>query len=265
MSDDVVLMEKKGHVATIILNRPEKRNSLNPEMLLKMATLFQELALSDDIRTVVIRGQGDRSFSSGYDLSEIPTDVPPELTEELTRKNPLEIGFEALERYPYPVIAMIDGYAYGAGCELAMTCDLRIASDTSKMGIPPSRLGLVYRPEGIQKFINIMGVAHAKEAFFTGRFYDIHQAREMGMVNHVVPKTDLHAFTYTLAEEIADNAPLAVKGHKRIFNCLHHHQGIRPEDREEIKNIILTSLNSEDLKEGTLAFLGKRKARFKGR
>lgn len=265
MSDDVLFMEKNGFVATITLNRPEKRNSLNPAMLLKMAERFHDLALTDDIRVVVIRGEGGKSFSSGYDIAELPTDIPVELAEELTEKNPLQIGLGAIEQYPYPVIAMIDGYAFGAGCELAITCDIRIASDTSKMGVPPSRLGLVYPPEGIQRFINVMGYTHAKEAFLTGRYYDIAQAREMGMVNYVVPKAELHAFTYDLAEELANNAPLAMKGHKHIFNTLLHHQGIRPEDRDEIDNILLESLNSEDLKEGATAFLEKRKAEFKGK
>ena len=234
-------------------------------MLLKIAACFQKLDGNDDIRTVVIRGQGDRSFSSGYDISELPTEVPDDLAKELTEKNPIEIGLGAVERYPYPVIAMIDGYAFGVGCELALTCDIRIASDTSRMGIPPSKLGLLYRPEGIQKFINVMGYAYAKEAFLTGRYYDITRANEMGMVNYVVPKADLHAFTYDLAEELAHNAPLAVKGHKHIFNTLLQCQVIRPEDREEIEKMIRASLNSEDLKEGSIAFLEKRKAVFKGK
>lgn len=265
MSDDVILMEKNGFVATILLNRPEKRNSLNPEMFLKMAAYLDELRLTDDIRAIVIRGQGNRSFSSGYDIAQIPTDIPAELAEELKHKNPLEIGLAAVERYPYPVIAMIDGYAYGAGCELAITCDIRIASDTSKMGIPPSRLGLVYHPGGIQKFINVIGLSNAKEAFFTGRFYDIVRAHEMGMVNYVVPKNELHAFTYALADEIAGNAPLALKGHKYIFNKLLHNQGIHPNDLDQVEKKILEAFNSEDLKKGTIAFFSKSKAEFEGK
>ncbi len=265
MAEDVVLMEKKELITTIILNRPEKRNSLNPTMLLKMAEYFRELSKTDEIRTVVIRGAGEKSFSSGYDISEIPTDIPDDIVEELKEKNPLEIGLGSIENYPYPVIAMIDGYCYGGGCELAMTCDLRIASDVSKMGIPPSRLGLVYHPAGIQKFINVMGLAYAKEVFYTGRFYDIERAKEMGMVNYVVPRAELNQFTYALAKEIATNAPLSLKGHKYIFNKLQHYQGIHPEDVPEVERKILESLNSDDLKEGAVAFFQKRKAEFKGR
>ena len=265
MSDELILIEKKGLIATLILNRPEKRNSLNPRMLLKIAELLGELSKGDDIRTVVIRGAGDKSFSSGYDISEIPTDIPEDLAEDLKKRNPLEIGLGAIEKFPYPVIAMIDGYAYGAGCEMAITCDIRVASDTSRMGIPPSRIGLVYHPMGIQKFINVIGLANTKEIFFTGRFYEIMRAQEMGMVNYVVPKSELHSFTYDLAEEIAGNAPLSLKGHKHIFNKLLHYQSIEKEDQPEIEKMIIDAFNSDDLKEGATAFFEKRKASFKGR
>ena len=217
MPNDAILTEKKGFVATLVLNRPEKRNSLTPEMLFKIARQLKEFAKDDDIRTVVIRGEGGKAFSAGYDIAEIPKDITEELVEELKEKNPLEIGFNAIETYPYPVIAMIDGYALGAGCEMAMACDIRIASDTSKIGIPPSRIGLVYHPSGLQRFINVLGVARAKEVFFTGKYYDIMAAKDMGMVNYVVPKLDIVSFTYDIAKEIADNAPLSLKGHKYIF------------------------------------------------
>jgi enoyl-CoA hydratase len=265
MSDELVLMEKRGLIATLILNRPEKRNSLNPTMLLKLTEYLNDLSKNDDIRTVVIRGAGDKSFSSGYDITEIPTNIPEELQEALKRKNPLEIGLEAIENYPYPVIAMIDGHAYGGGCEMAITCDIRIASDVSKMGVPPSRIGLIYQPSGMQRFINVIGLANTKELYFTGRFYAIERAKEMGLVNYVVPQSELHSFTYDLAEEIATNAPLSLKGHKHIFRQLYHYQGIRKEDQPEIEKMIFDAFNSEDIKEGATAFFQKRKAQFKGR
>ncbi|MCD6571169.1 MAG: enoyl-CoA hydratase/isomerase family protein [Deltaproteobacteria bacterium] len=265
MSGNVVLVDKKGFVATLVLNRPERKNSLNPAMLLKIAEYLNEFSRDDNIRAVVIRGEGGKAFSSGYDITEIPKDIPDELVEELKGKNPLEIGLDAIESYPYPVIAMIDGYALGAGCELAVTCDIRVAADTSKMGVPPSRLGVVYHPSGIQKFINVIGLANAKEVFFTGRYYDIEKAKEMGMVNYVVPKAEIYSFTYNLAEEIAGNAPLSLKSHKYIFNKLLHYQGVREEDQGEIEKMIIDAFNSDDLKEGAAAFFQKRKPVFKGR
>jgi enoyl-CoA hydratase len=265
MSGNEILLEKKGFVATLIINRPEVKNSLNPVILLKIAEYFNDLSKTDDIRTVVIRGEGGKAFSSGYNISEIPKNIEVKFFEELKGKNPLDIGFKSIEEYPYPVIAMIDGYALGAGCELAMSCDIRVASENSKIGIPPSRLGLVYHPLGILKFINVMGLANAKEAFYTGRYYDVKRAQEMGMVNYIVPKDELCAFTYALAEEISQNAPLSLKGHKYIFNKLLHYQGLSEADRPVIEKMILNAFNSEDLKEGAAAFFQKKKASFKGR
>ncbi|MBN1614217.1 MAG: enoyl-CoA hydratase/isomerase family protein [Deltaproteobacteria bacterium] len=260
-----VRMEKQGFIATLVLDRPERKNSLNIGMLIRIAEYLEELSATDDIRTVIIRGEGGESFSSGYTISEIPKDITDEYFEALKGKNPLDIGLSAIERYPYPVIAMIDGYALGAGCELAMTCDIRVASEGSRMGIPPSRLGVIYHPAGVQKFINIMGLANAQEALYTGRFYGMERAKEMGMVNYVVPKDELQAFTYKLAEEIAGNAPLSLKGHKEIFRRILHYQGLRQEDYPEIEKLIADALKSEDFKDGASAFFQKRRPLFKGR
>jgi enoyl-CoA hydratase/carnithine racemase len=263
--EQYVRMEKQGFIATVVLDRPEMKNSLNIGMLIRIAQYMDELSATDDIRTVVIRGEGGEAFSSGYNISEISKDITQEYVEALKGKNPLDIGLSAIERYPYPVIAMIDGYALGAGCELAMTCDIRVASEGSRIGIPPSRLGVIYHPSGVQKFINIMGLANTQEALYTGRYYGMERAKEMGMVNYVVPKDDLQAFTYKLAEEIAGNAPLSLKGHKQIFRKILHYQGLRQEDRPEIERMIAEAFKSEDLKDGALAFFQKRKPVFKGR
>jgi len=265
MTADAVRLEKKGAVATIAIDRPETKNSLNIAMLVQIARYFDELAQTDEIRTVVMRGEGGQAFSSGYNIADIPKDITEDYYATLEGKNPLDVGLEAIERYPYPVIAMIEGYALGAGCELAITCDLRVASEDSRMGVPPSRLGIIYHPAGVQKLINIVGLANAKEILYTGRFYGMERAREMGMVHYVVPKAELHGFAYALAEEIAGNAPLSLKGHKVIFRKILHYQSLREEDRREIERRTIEAFNSEDLKQGSSAFFAKRKPLFNGR
>ena len=154
-SDMLVLVEKRGRVAVVTLNRPEKRNALSPILLLELAQGLKELAEEDRTRCLVIRGTGDNAFSAGYDIGAIPTDLNPEMMELLKdNPNPLETGLEAVASFPYPVIAMLNGLAVGAGCELAITCDIRIGVEDLRMGMPPAKLGIVYSPSGMQKFID---------------------------------------------------------------------------------------------------------------
>ncbi len=267
--ENELLLEIDGFVATLIINRAEKRNTLNPAILIKIAEYLNEFAKKDDVRAVVIRGQGNKAFSSGYDISEISANINGENKEgdkeESEPIDPLVVGMGAIENFPYPVIAMIDGYAIGMGCDLAMTCDIRIASEGSKMGIPVSKLGILYPPKSIRRFINVIGLANTKELIFTGRYYSVEKIKDMGIVNDIVPKAELHEFTYNLAKEIAYNAPLAIKGHKHIFKKLIHYQTILEKDLKEIEKMQNETAFSEDLVEGTTAFFEKRKAVFKGK
>ena len=144
MDNEILLIERKGYVCTLVLNRPEKRNSLSPDLLIEIHQTLQEFSKDDTIRTIIIRGAGDRAFSSGYDIGAIPTKITPEIQGRLKAQNPLELALESVANYPYPVIAMLNGYAFGAGCELAVSCDIRIGADDIRMGMPPAKLGVVY-------------------------------------------------------------------------------------------------------------------------
>lgn len=265
METDILLTEKKDHVATLTLNRPEKRNSLSPDLLLGLHQVLGELAGDKDTRVVVIRGTGEKAFSSGYDIAAIPTRVSPELQERLKKENPLQIALNSVSNFPYPVIAMLNGYAFGAGCELAVSCDLRVGCDDIRMGMPPVKLGLVYPVSGLLRFVRLVGLARTREIFFTGRYFDARRAREMGLVDYLLPRDELEAFTFDLAAEIAGNAPLAVKGTKRILNMLAESENLDPDQMQEAERIVAEAFNSEDLKEGQTAFLEKRKPAFKGR
>jgi enoyl-CoA hydratase len=265
MKTGLLSTEKSGHVMTLILDRPEKRNALSPDMLMEMKEIFDEFSKTDEVRTFVIRGAGGKAFSAGYDIGTIPTKGDPDGIREKLRSDPLELALESVIHYPYPVIAMLNGYAYGAGCELSMCCDIRVAADDTRMGMTPAKLGAVYAPTGIQRFVQTIGLSRTKELFFTGRIYEAPMIKEKGLVDYVVPKSELESFTYGLAKEIAGNAPLSLKGTKRIINILMRRTKIEGEDLIEAEAFMKEAFHSEDLKEGQTAFSEKRKPQFKGR
>jgi enoyl-CoA hydratase len=265
MGEDLLLTEKKERICTITFNRPEKRNALTPIMLFQFADLLNSLKEEGEVRCLVLRGAGDKAFSAGYDISEIPKDMTPEMAAAFKTKNPLHTGLQSIIDFPYPVIAMVNGHAFGAGCDLAMTCDLRITAENAQMGLPPAKLGIIYQPGGILRMINAVGVANAKEIFFTGRGYAAPKAKEMGLVHYVLPPDQLASFTYGMAREISENAPLSLKGMKVIFNKIFLSQKLDPKDMEEIEALRHQAFNSEDIKEGQQAFKEKRKPVFKGR
>jgi len=137
MNTEQLLVEKKDHLLTLVLNRPEKRNALTPDMLVLLHETLTQASQEDDIRTVVIRGQGDKAFSSGYDVTAIPTRVSPELQALLDKKGPFELALDSIVNFPYPVIAMLNGYAFGGACDLTIACDMRIAVDDILLIIIP--------------------------------------------------------------------------------------------------------------------------------
>lgn len=262
MAEELLLVQKEGNICTLTINRPEKRNSLNPEILLQLGDTLNSLRGEEGMTVVVIRGAGEQSFSSGYDIGRIPSGgTQPETG---PRRNPLEYGMTSILTYPYPVIAMIYGYAIGAGLELAVTCDLRVAADTARLGITPAKLGVVYSHAGIRKFLNLVGIASTKELFYTGRLIDTRRAKDMGLVDYVVPEGELVSVTYDLAREIAENAPLSVSGAKITISKLLDVQTLSPEDKAELQKLQAQAMLSEDLKEGQKAFMEKRKPQFSG-
>jgi len=261
----LLLIEKNKNVCTLLLNRPEKKNSLSPQLVETLVDKFEELAADDTVRTIVIRGVGDQAFCSGYDIRSLPTRVNDDVREKLKTLNPVESLFNKIINYPFPVIAMINGVAFGAGCELSACCDIRIGADHIRMGMPPAKLGLAYPWTGLQRFIRVLGLKSTREIFYTGRTYEGQRLKELGLVDYLLPAEDLETFTYQMAEEIAANAPLAVKGTKRILNLLLNSSQPPGHCQKEAESITEAAFLSEDLQEGRLAFLEKRKPRFKGK
>ena len=270
MTEDLIVREDE-HVATFIINRPEKRNALNPEIHSEMVWHIDRMAQERSVRCLVIRGEGDLAFSAGDDLRRAPGDPGPQprasrpIEEQWPHRKTVQAIFDA----PFPVVAMIDGYCVGGGLALATECDIRIASDRAQLGIPPSRLGIIYDYERIQVFIDLIGPAFTKELFCSGLRVNAQRGLEMGLVNRVVRPEDLEDEVYRLAEEFASNAPLSVMGHKRVINTLvrRSFQGsaLTESDVSDMRAAQLEARESRDANEGRVAFAEKRTPAFVGR
>jgi enoyl-CoA hydratase/carnithine racemase len=259
-----LLEERNGRVLNLTINRPEKRNSLSPEIMLQLGDTLNDLASTDEVRCVVIRGTGDRAFSSGYDIGRIAEGARAAQAEG-ARRNPLAYGIDSVVSFPYPVIAAARGYALGAGLHLAIASDLRIAAPGANFGMPPAKLGLVYPVEGYELFVRFVGFTTAKALFLTGRRFSAAEALEMGIVNHIEPDESFDSYVDGLAREIADeNAPLAVKGAKYLLNRLADGP-LSAEDQVEGARLMAQAFQSEDAREARAAFAEKRKPQFNGR
>lgn len=265
MTKRLLLVQKRNNVCTLVLNRPEKQNSLSIELIELLESTLKELAQDDAVRTVILRGAGDKAFCSGFDIGSLPTSSKGNMNERLEALDSVESLLQCLVSFPMPVIAMLNGFAFGLGCELAICCDLRIGAEDIRMGMPPAKLGLVYPWTGLQRFIQGIGLQSAKELFFTGRTYKGERIKDFGLVDYFVPRGKLEEFTYNLAEEIAGNAPLALKGTKSVINMLLRSNQLDEIQRTEAESIFKETLFSEDAQEGQAAFLEKRKPRFKGK
>lgn len=263
MQNDLLLVQTDGRVCTLVLNRPEKRNSLSPELLKLLTSTLEQLAKDDYIRTIVIRGSGDKAFCAGYDLNLLPTGSSD--TDNGEGINPFEEAMKAIVSFPYPVIAMLNGYAFGGGCDLAVSCDIRIGADDIRIGMVPAKLGVVYSASGLKRFIRAVGLSRTKELFFTGRHYQAPFLKEIGYLNYMIPRTELETFTSEMAREISENAPLSLKGTKRVLELISNATIMSQEALMEAEEIAVNSFLSEDLKEGQAAFFEKRKPEFKGR
>ena len=255
-----ILTKTVASVCTLTLNRPEKRNSLTNKTLKLLTEEFLELGKTTEIRCVVIRGSGDRAFCSGYDIGAISE-------EEIAIENnhPLIEAMEAVKSYPLPVIAMINGHAFGAGLELAATCDLRVCAADAKLAIPPVKLGVTYHYSGIRQFLNLVGPGFTRELFLAGDPVSAERALEKGLVDHVVKRDKLEEFTYGLAEGISKNAPLSMISMKKMINIWEEGGPLSKENEELIRSLFAEVRKSSDSREGKKAFLEKRKPVFKGK
>jgi enoyl-CoA hydratase/carnithine racemase len=250
-------------VARLEIRNPAKRNALDHEILDAIATVMSELDDGIATRCVVITGS-DGMFSAGYDIGDIPDEVFAEEAERLVA-HPFSRAIQAVEAFPFPTLAAVNGHALGGGLELALACDLRIAARGVKLGMPPAKLGLIYSHTGLQKFIDAVGPARTRELFFVGRNIDADRAEHIGLVNEVVDADAIDETAVALAAEIAGNAPISLKGNKEIIGKLVSFERLSSDDERHVIDRRLSSFRTDDFREGVRAFGEKRKPRWEGR
>ena len=259
-SGKLLLDQPAERVTRIRISNPAKRGALDHEILDTLAETVKQL----DSRCLVITGD-DKMFSAGYDIGNLDEQQFAERSEKLVA-HPFHAALEVIEAYEFPVIASLNGHAIGGGLELALTADIRIAARGIKLGMPPAKLGLIYSHTGLKKFLDIIGVAHTNEIFFTGRNIDAERAAEIGLVNHVVEPDALDEVVGELAAEIAANAPVSLRGNKRVIRALRGAEFEMPADLErELIELRESCFYTEDFREGVRAFAEKRAPRWQDR
>jgi enoyl-CoA hydratase/carnithine racemase len=262
LADGKLLIDEplEGVVRLTIAN-PAKRNALDHPILDAITATLGELA---DARCLIITG-AHGMFSAGYDIGEIPDEEFEERAERLVAHTFNE-AIDALEAFPYPTLAVLPGHTIGGGLELALACDLRLAKDQIKLGMPPAKLGLVYSHTGLRRFLDAIGAARTRELFLLGRYVDAATALQWGLVNRVATADQLDAAALDLAGELAGNAPLSQLGNKRVIAALLDAEGqLASEIEEELIELRRASFASEDMREGMRAFAEKRPPRWQKR
>jgi enoyl-CoA hydratase/carnithine racemase len=247
-------------VTRLTISNPGRRGALDHPILDSFASTMPRL----DARCVIITGE-DSTFSAGYDIADLPGSVFADEAEKLVA-HPFAAAIDAVEAYPYPTIAALNGHAIGGGLELALSCDLRIAAGTIALGMPPAKLGLVYSHTGIRKFIDTIGAPRTRELFLVGGRIDAHTAHSWGLVNRLAEGERLAEEALALAVEIAANAPLAQLGNKRVIRAVLDGEARLDSDVErELIELRRQCFSSEDFREGVRAFAEKRPPRWQGR
>lgn len=259
---DRLIVEKGDGIGSIRLNQPEKHNAISYEMWQGIARLMDDFETDDAVRVIVISGEGGRAFSAGADISQFEQKRGSADAIEVYN-TAVKTAYQKLTSVPKPTIAKITGYCIGGGLATALCCDLRIASDDSKFGIPAARLGLGYGYDALRPLVGLVGPTNAKEILFTARKFDAQEAYDMGLVNRVLGRDALDAFVDDYTATIAGNAPLTIKACKQIIAEISKD----PADRDVAycQQLVDECYASADYKEGRTAFMEKRKPEFRGK
>src|SRR6184192_2797568 len=257
MTYENILLETSNRISILTINRPDKRNALNQATRDEMVHALESLEKSTESRVLIITGAGDKAFIAGADINEFEGRTP--LMQREAMKG-LRI-FAAIEEFPKPVIAMINGFCLGGGFETALACDIRIAADTARLGQPEINLGIIPGGGGTQRLTRLIGEGKAMELILTGEIIDANTAFTLGLANHVVPADQLETKTMEIANRIAEKSPIALRLAKEAIK-LASRSNLDEGLRREV-DLFALCFSSEDKDEGVRAFLEKRKPEFK--
>ena len=261
-ADGKILRSVADGVGVITFNNPEKRNAMSLDMWEGLGHALIELRDDPDVRVVIMVGAGDKAFVSGADISQFEkTRHNAEASEEYSKKSAAQRAL--LADYPKPTIACIRGFCLGGGMQVAMLADIRIASENSQFGIPAAKLGIAYGYDGLKHLVSLVGPSWARLIMYTGMRIDSAEGLRIGLVDRVVPDTELWNATSEIAGTISGNAPLAIKAAKITIAQILKDPDTR--DMDAIKAIGTACMDSEDFREGRRAFMEKRKPQFHGR
>lgn len=259
MELETLQVEIADRVATLTVDRPEKRNALNGQVRAELIAALDRLEPDDDVRVVVLTGAGDRAFVAGADIDEMAERTPLEQRAAMEGRR----VFSAVSEFPKPVIASIHGYALGGGCELALACDLRVAARSARLGQPEINLALLPGGGGTQRLPRLIGLGRAMRLILTGELIDAEEAERIGLVDFLVDDDELQDRTRGLATSIAARSPVALRLIKQAVRAsaeMPLGAGLAFE-----RELFITAFSSEDRREGVRAFLEKRKPEFDGR
>jgi enoyl-CoA hydratase len=256
---ETITLEKRGRVAVITINRPEKLNALNTQVHLDGIAALDSLRDDTEVGCVVITGAGEKAFVAGADISEFAGKTA--VTQRAVFQE--RTLFNSIDSFPKPVIAMINGFALGGGCELSLACDIRVASENARFSQPEINLGIMCGGGGTQRLTRLIGEGRAMEMVLTGDMIDAATAGRFGLVNHVWPAEELEEKTMALAEKIASKAPIALQMTKEAVKFASR-SNLDEGLRREI-DLFAICFSTEDKEEGVAAFLAKRKPDFKGK